>query len=137
MPNGIRCIVWFDKPKMGIETSFWMQTILNHKNMSQKDLYNLIKENSKEPVAEYQINRICKGVVTNYHIKTLIKICEALKDAIETPSNQIECLGHGVGYTVREMTCIFQDINGVEFEVDVSGLACSAPHFNIFNDSKA
>ena len=56
-----------------------LQTILNHKNMSQKDLYNLIKENSKEPVAEYQINRICKGVVTNYHIKTLIKICEALK----------------------------------------------------------
>jgi UDP-glucose 4-epimerase len=45
------------------------------------------------------------------------EICDALMQAIEKPSNQIECLGHGVGHTVREMSSIFQDVNQCEFEV--------------------
>ncbi len=36
------------------------------------------------------------------------EICDSLKQAIEKPSNQIECLGHGVGYTVREIVSLFQ-----------------------------
>lgn len=47
----------------------------------------------------------------------VLEICEALKTAIEQPSNSVECLGHGVGRTVHEMACIFQDVNQVEFEV--------------------
>lgn len=46
------------------------------------------------------------------------EICDAIKQAIEKPSNQIECLGHGVGKTVYEMACIFQDVNNCEFEVN-------------------
>lgn len=45
------------------------------------------------------------------------EICHALKDAIETPSNQIECLGHGVGYTVKEIVDTFQRVNDVDFTV--------------------
>ena len=45
------------------------------------------------------------------------EICDALKQAIEKPSNQIECLGHGVGYTVKEIVDEFQKVNKCEFTV--------------------
>lgn len=45
------------------------------------------------------------------------EICTALKDAIETPANGIECLGHGVGYTVKEIVDMFQRVNNLDFEV--------------------
>jgi UDP-glucose 4-epimerase len=45
------------------------------------------------------------------------EICHALRDAIEKPSNQVECLGHGVGYTVREMANLFQKVNDCSFDI--------------------
>lgn len=45
------------------------------------------------------------------------EICDALKQAIEKPSNSVECLGHGVGYTVREIVNLFQKVNDVDFNV--------------------
>lgn len=45
------------------------------------------------------------------------EICDALKQAIEKPSNQVESLGHGVGYTVKEIVNLFQKVNGCDFEV--------------------
>ena len=48
------------------------------------------------------------------------EICHALREAIEKPANQIECLGHGVGYTVREMAEKFQKVNDCDFEI-ISG----------------
>lgn len=39
------------------------------------------------------------------------EICHALKSAIEQSSNKIECLGHGVGYSVAEMFDIFLRVN--------------------------
>jgi len=39
------------------------------------------------------------------------EICEAIRMAIEEPSNKIECLGHGVGYSVKEMVDIFERVN--------------------------
>jgi UDP-glucose 4-epimerase len=39
------------------------------------------------------------------------EICYAIKIAIEKPANQIECLGHGVGYSVHEMFEIFKKVN--------------------------
>jgi UDP-glucose 4-epimerase len=47
----------------------------------------------------------------------VMEICEALKMAIEKPSNKVESLGHGIGYTVKEMVEIFQRVNEHEFEV--------------------
>ena len=45
------------------------------------------------------------------------EICHALRLAIEKPSNSVECLGHGVGHTVKEMAELFQKVNNCGFEV--------------------
>lgn len=47
----------------------------------------------------------------------VMEICEALKDAIETPANSVECLGHGVGHTVKEIVNLFQNVNNIDFDV--------------------
>lgn len=39
------------------------------------------------------------------------EICDALRTAIEKSSNKIECLGHGVGYSVKEIFDIFLRVN--------------------------
>jgi UDP-glucose 4-epimerase len=45
------------------------------------------------------------------------EICNALKLAILNPSNKVECLGHGVGHTVKEMVNIFKEVNKCDFAV--------------------
>ena len=45
------------------------------------------------------------------------EICDALCTAIEKPSNQIECLGHGVGHSVRDIVNLYKKVNNVEFLV--------------------
>jgi UDP-glucose 4-epimerase len=45
------------------------------------------------------------------------EICHALREAIEKPANRVECLGHGVGYTVREMANLFQKVNDCDFDI--------------------
>lgn len=45
------------------------------------------------------------------------EICDALRTAIETPSNSTECLGHGVGRTVNEIVDMFKAVNNVTFDV--------------------
>lgn len=45
----------------------------------------------------------------------VMEICDAIKTAIKKPSNSVECLGHGVGYTVREIVTMFQNVNDVDF----------------------
>lgn len=47
----------------------------------------------------------------------VLEICEALITAIEKPSNSVECLGHGVGYTVKEIVDLFRKVNNIEFDV--------------------
>jgi UDP-glucose 4-epimerase len=37
--------------------------------------------------------------------------------AIEKPSNSVESLGHGVGYTVQEIVNLFQKVNECDFTV--------------------
>lgn len=39
------------------------------------------------------------------------EICEAIRIAIEEPANGVECLGHGVGYSVKEIVNIFERVN--------------------------
>ena len=45
------------------------------------------------------------------------EICDSLKQAIEKPSNSVECLGHGVGYTVREIVNKFMEVNDIDIDV--------------------
>jgi len=44
----------------------------------------------------------------------VMEICEALKLAIEKPSNSMECLGHGVGHTVGEIVNLFREVNDIK-----------------------
>lgn len=45
------------------------------------------------------------------------EICNALAQAIEKPSNKVESLGHGVGYTVKEIVNLFQKVNNIDLDV--------------------
>ena len=47
------------------------------------------------------------------------EVCFSIIDSIERPANQIENLGHGVGYSVKQMIDIFKQVNNCDFEVKV------------------
>lgn len=47
------------------------------------------------------------------------EICHALVKAIDTTTNQIENLGHGVGTSVQEMIDIYKRVNNCDFRVNV------------------
>jgi len=47
------------------------------------------------------------------------EICNALEQAIEQSTNQIENLGHGVGTTVKQMISLYKKVNNCDFEVKI------------------
>jgi UDP-glucose 4-epimerase len=47
----------------------------------------------------------------------VMEICNAIKKAIENPSNNIENLGHGVGTSVSEIITLFKSVNNVDFDI--------------------
>jgi UDP-glucose 4-epimerase len=49
------------------------------------------------------------------------EICHSIKLAVDTPTNNIENLGHGLGKTVKEIVQLFKSTNNVEFDVEVVG----------------
>jgi UDP-glucose 4-epimerase len=81
-------------------------------------MYNLIKarDTGKFTVFgnDYDISPDGTCVRDYVHVN---EICDALMQAIEKPSNSVECLGHGVGYTVNEIVNLFQKVNDVDFDV--------------------
>lgn len=46
------------------------------------------------------------------------EICNAIKLAINRPANNIECLGHGVGYSVKEIVEIFESVNNLDITIN-------------------
>jgi UDP-glucose 4-epimerase len=81
-------------------------------------MYNLMKANE---TGEFTIfgtdyKESWDGTCVRDYVHVM-EICEALKDAIDTPSNGLECLGHGVGYTVKEIVNLYQTVNDVDFLV--------------------
>jgi UDP-glucose 4-epimerase len=81
-------------------------------------MYNLMsaKETGEFTIFGTDYERTSDGTCVRDYVH-VNEICDALKQAIERPSNQIECLGHGVGYTVREIVNLFQKVNDVDFDV--------------------
>ena len=47
------------------------------------------------------------------------EICLALIKAVDTPSNNLENLGHGVGTSVKEMVKLYKEINNCDFKVEI------------------
>lgn len=81
-------------------------------------MYNLLKAEERGEFTIYgnDYDESADGTCVRDYVHVM-EICEALKQAITKPSNSIECLGHGVGHTVKEMVEIFQDVNNVNFSI--------------------
>jgi UDP-glucose 4-epimerase len=81
-------------------------------------MYNLIKAKETGLFTvygnDYDISKDGTCVRDYVHVN---EICDALKQSIEKPSNSVECLGHGVGYTVQEIVDLFQKVNECSFDV--------------------
>ena len=45
------------------------------------------------------------------------EICQSIKLAIEEPANKIECLGHGIGYSVKEIVNLFEKVNDLSINL--------------------
>lgn len=79
--------------------------------------YNLIKAKTtgKFTIFGNQYHTIDGTCIRDYvHVN---EICKGLQMAIDTPSNTIENLGHGVGTSVLQITNMFQQVNNTNFEI--------------------
>jgi UDP-glucose 4-epimerase len=47
----------------------------------------------------------------------VMEICETIKSIVNNPTNSIENLGHGKGYTVKEIVEIYKKVNSCNFEI--------------------
>jgi UDP-glucose 4-epimerase len=81
-------------------------------------MYNLMsaKETGEFTIYGTDYERTSDGTCVRDYVH-VNEICDALKLAIERPSNSIECLGHGVGYTVKEIVSLFQKVNDIDIDV--------------------
>lgn len=81
-------------------------------------MYNLMKAMSTGQFtvfgSDYDVSKDGTCVRDYVHV---LEICDALKTAIDKPSNSIESLGHGVGYTVQEIVDLFQEVNKCNFGI--------------------
>jgi len=83
-------------------------------------MYNLIKAKNTKSFTIFgnDYSESWDGTPVRDYVHVM-EICTAIKLAIETPSNKVESLGHGVGHTVQEMVDIFQKVNECEFDVTI------------------
>lgn len=81
-------------------------------------MYNLIKAMDTDEFTiygkDYEQSPDGTAIRDYVHVN---EICYALKLAIEKPANSVESLGHGVGYTVREIVNKFQEVNNTFFDI--------------------
>lgn len=81
-------------------------------------MYNLIKAIDTDEFTifgnDYEQSPDGTAIRDYVHVN---EICYALKLAIEKPANSVESLGHGVGYTVKEIVDRFQAVNNVDFDI--------------------
>jgi UDP-glucose 4-epimerase len=47
----------------------------------------------------------------------VMEICDAIKSSINKPANDIESLGHGKGYSVKEIVDTFKKVNNYNFDI--------------------
>lgn len=84
-------------------------------------MYNLMKARETGEFTIYgtdygSYDGTCDGTCVRDYVH-VNEICDALKQAIEKPSNSVESLGHGVGNSVRDIVNLYKKVNNVDFEV--------------------
>lgn len=81
-------------------------------------MFNLMKARETGEITifgnDYDISTDGTCVRDYVHVN---EICNALTQAITQSSNKVESLGHGVGYTVKEIVNLFQKVNDVDIDV--------------------
>jgi len=56
-----------------------LKKLLKKRSISQKTLYDKISKIYETPIGQYALSQIVNGKKLNYHIITLVKICNVLK----------------------------------------------------------
>ena len=82
-------------------------------------MYNLLEsQNSKQfTICGNDYPTIDGTCIRDYvHVA---EICNSIIKAIDKPSNNIECLGHGVGHSVLEMFNMFKSLNNLDIELKI------------------
>lgn len=51
----------------------------------------------------------------------VMEVCASIVKSLDNPSNSIESLGTGIGYSVLEITKKFMEVNDVEFNIEFKG----------------
>jgi UDP-glucose 4-epimerase len=81
-------------------------------------LYNLIKAKETGEFNLYGTDyNTSDGTPVRDYVHVM-EICDAIKTAIETPANGLENLGHGVGYSVKEIAELFMHVNKCDFKIN-------------------
>lgn len=98
-------------------------------------MYNLIKAKNTKSFTIFgnDYSESWDGTPVRDYVHVM-EICTAIKLAIETPSNKVESLGHGVGHTVQEMVDIFQKVNECEFDVTIGPRRKGDLPFSVLQD---
>lgn len=84
--------------------------------------YNLIKarDSGEFTIYGYDYDESPDGTCVRDYVHVM-EICDALKQAIEKPANKIECLGHGLGHTVKDIVTRFMMVNECDFLINLKG----------------
>lgn len=56
-----------------------LKKLLKKRKMTQSALYNKIAKKYETPIGQYALSEIVNGKKLNYHLITLVKICDVLK----------------------------------------------------------
>ena len=80
--------------------------------------YNLIKAIDTGQFNIYGSNYATKDGTCIRDYLHVNEVCYSLEKALKENSNKIDNLGHGVGYTVLEITNLFQKVNNTKFNIN-------------------
>jgi UDP-glucose 4-epimerase len=83
--------------------------------------YNLIKavDTKTFNIYGYDYNTPDGTAIRDYiHV---MEVCNSIVKSLDNPSNSIESLGTGKGYSVLEITKKFMEVNNVEFHIEFKG----------------
>jgi len=80
-------------------------------------MYNLQKAESRGSFTIYGKNCDTRDGTCERDYIHVKEVCHAIEKAIDDPAQGIECLGHGKGYTVKEIVALYKELHSSTFSV--------------------